>query len=81
MPKKCESCRFYNESNDSLPESCLNLSVRCSVDPDFIFYRIFAELGPAREICDREGDGIFVYFEPKQPVAGAAVEQSLRAAA
>ena len=35
----------------------------------------------AREFCDREGDGVFVYFEPKEPHAGAAVEQSLRAAA
>lgn len=26
----------------------------------------------ARNICDREGDGRFVYFEPKEPQTGAA---------
>lgn len=31
-------------------------------------------LDMARQICDREGDGIFVYFEPKTPAAGAFVQ-------
>lgn len=43
----------------------------------------FTPIDEAREICDREGDGRFVYFEPSdepQPSAGASFVQITRAA-
>lgn len=63
MPNKCESCKHYRPDNN-----------RCKAWPvlnlggDFVS----VDLTTARDICDREGDGTFVYFEPKTPTAGAA---------
>ena len=38
-------------------------------------------LDMAREICDREGNGIFVHFEPKTPASGASFGSEPRAIA
>lgn len=80
MPKKCESCRFFYAlaKGDFDNSICTNVDVNGHTSVNFAEVPTMTE---ARQICDREGDGIFVYFEPKEPHAGAAVEQSLRAAA
>lgn len=86
MPKKCESCRNYRTTTgpatigrlrrDHFGDNIPTIEV-CSyfpVEP----YRCgeglveSMRLDQARDICDREGDGIFVYFEPKEPTSGAA---------
>lgn len=72
MPKKCESCKFYQPC---VPVNvCTNEHIKQSADKDFVTLNYFVEINPAREICNREGDGIFVYFEPTVPIAGAAAE-------
>jgi len=62
MSKKCDSCRFF--SVGQLGERCHQTDVRGRVDPDFVVAPGYTELTPAREHCDKEGDGIFVYFQP-----------------
>lgn len=88
MSKKCESCRHYDvEYVDIRPIviiggkfieqpprpgtvlSCTNFNIAII---DNLGGKV--PLSQAREICNREGDGIFVYFEPTVPTAGAAAE-------
>lgn len=35
-------------------------------------------LDEAREICNKEGDGIFVYFQPRDPQAGATFAEPVQ---
>jgi len=63
MPIKCESCKFLKRG--FAIQVCTSARTRLVDGYDTI-------IGKAREICDREGDGIFVYFEPKDPTTGAA---------
>lgn len=61
--KKCERCRhFRSDRNRRGFEAgvCTSSSIAINSLP----------ILDAREICDKEGDGIFVYFEPKTPAAG-----------
>lgn len=70
MSIKCDSCFNYDENN----KLCLSGPV---IDAAEEFNSV--EINEARDICDREGDGHFVYFEPiddPQPSAGAAVAAS-----
>ena len=71
MPKKCEGCRYFS-NEAALGERCHQGEVRSRVDPDFVFLNAYTELGPAREICNKEGDGIFVYFQPKAETRAVA---------
>lgn len=73
MKKKCYDCRHYF-SDPAMPrievcgsEDVLSLSVTFDDAIDLQF---------GRQICDREGDGHFVYFEPIEivPSAGAVFE-------
>lgn len=67
MPNRCESCRFFAGHYRSFEESsCVRLEL-----PE--------DITAAREICNKEGDGIFVYFEPKTPTAGATFGQTAMA--
>lgn len=58
MPIKCESCKHQR----------IWLDKPVCDQPN----AVAADLESSRLICDREGDGHFVYFEPKEPTAGAA---------
>ncbi len=71
MPKKCESCRFFFPlSGGTFTQAkCLNEDVRKRRTEQL---QGFTTITRARTICDRDGDGIFVYFEPHDPAAGAA---------
>lgn len=73
MPKKCESCRHYLPvpgTNEFHKAQCTSWEV-LSLEAH-IFGGPMPLIEDAREICDKEGDGIFVYFEPKVPTAGVA---------
>lgn len=66
MPKKCESCLYFepNTITGRFEDSfCTHI------------YTYFNNVIDALKHCDREGDGHFVYFEPKTPAAGAAVSE------
>ena len=77
MPKKCEECRHYKPSGlargfwNGFCASPTILNIREVVMSNL-------SIRYAREICDREGDGIFVHFEPKCPTAGACFVQITR---
>jgi hypothetical protein len=75
MTKKCDSCRHRKESDQGL----LGTAIRCA-NPVILKLAYTTKMPAsdmpltyAREICNKEGDGIFVYFEPKTPASGAAV--------
>lgn len=70
MPKKCESCQHYVGQPIFGKEFCLNVIVKAAAKSDDVFLDQFTKLDPAREICDTEGDGIFVFFQPITPAAG-----------
>ena len=80
MPRKCDSC--IHQRSQSLQVNskkitgyyCVNH--RCASDEvkEMFPHRYGVPLDMARDICDREGDGNFVYFEPRDPSAGAAVK-------
>ena len=75
MPKKCESCRFYaHQVSELYFDLCKQQTVVDLVfPPEFETDKfVDAPLTLARDICNKEGDGIFVYFDPKTPTAGAA---------
>ena len=72
---KCETCRFLRTGPSPETSYCTSPEVNTE------FYGIkFAatSLPKAREICNKEGDGIFVHFEPKTPGNGAAFGESRR---
>lgn len=59
MPNiKCLSCRWHLEPTGNCPQgSCYSRRVTGG-------NRQVLPLDTAREVCNKEGDGIFVYFEP-----------------
>lgn len=70
MPNKCESCRHFRLSRpkgDFRNGTCSSEQV--ALTRTLMLTGAFLPISTAREICDREGDGIFVYFEPKEPTA------------
>ena len=73
MSRKCESCRHYF-SDPAIPgvEVCGSEDVLGQM----VGVAEAIELSFGREICDREGDGHFVYFEPIEvdPSAGATFQ-------
>jgi hypothetical protein len=76
--KKCESCRFYWNFGvdksvfvDALCKSPEINEIAFQLDPDNHFSPLITD---ARDICDKEHDGHFVYFEPKVPTTGAVVQ-------
>ena len=83
MTIKCESCKHRVSLGGNLMEFCENPKVVPAGHP-------WARQGlwplmndgtikeSAREICNKEGDGIFVHFEPKIPGNGAAFGESRR---
>ena len=71
MPNKCESCRF--QKTDSFEsDMCASPDVNAAFSGH---KKAMLSLGTARDICDRESNGIFVYFEPKEPSTGATFVQ------
>lgn len=76
IAKKCDGCRFYGVK--SVHEREAMRAIRFCTSPKTVtteVERMFPDrlgvpLDMAREICDREGDGFFVYFEPKEPTRG-----------
>lgn len=84
--KKCENCRFFVPLPGNIWEvaKCLSPDVvndALERDPD-INPRWVPYIMDARSICDREGDGRFVHFEPRDPSAGAvAFRVAMNAAA
>ena len=83
MPKKCASCRhFQSDPNSDQFERgfCTHIRIRRPslwTPPG----QQPVPINRAREICDKEGDGIFVHFEPKTPAAGFAFAQAAGASA
>ena len=83
MPKTekiCESCRFYEKPTPNHTFGagrCTNENVVRRGSRQFSA-REFHSIDLSREICDKEHDGHFVYYEPKQPAAGAAAAASIR---
>lgn len=71
MPKKCEGCQFFfNDPAQGFHEGiCVNETIAAVVSGGICDV---IDIDSARHVCDREGDGIFVYYEPKTPAAGAA---------
>ncbi len=57
MTKKCYECHFYDQKQGS--EFCQRMMPELPESEGS-----FIALDTAREICNKEGDGIFVYFEP-----------------
>lgn len=76
MTKICENCRHYFQPfvEKSFDDAvCGSPAVQAIDDPQNESH--FAPMiANARDICNREGDGIFVHFEPKTPTAGATFE-------
>lgn len=75
MPKKCESCRHYfSDPAMKGVEVCGSEDV---IGQIAVGVAEAIDLNFGRMICDKEGDGIFVYFEPieTEPSAGAAVAE------
>ena len=82
MPKKCETCRHHgtidrgpkrilvpglvDRSRNSLVELCSNHVLASDEIKEMFPDRHGLPLDYARNLCDREGDGIFVYYEPKR---------------
>lgn len=64
---KCQSCPHYVQpfiEKGPFDALCGHTTIHEIADPDYEnHFKI--EIEVAREICDREGDGIFVYFEPR----------------
>lgn len=59
---RCESCKHYQAAisgRDFQSGFCLSPQQPRTA------------IMNAREICDREGDGRFVFYEPKEPASGA----------
>jgi hypothetical protein len=65
----CESCKHYQPA-----VSRRNFESGFCLSPD----QPRTAIMNAREVCDKEGDGRFVYYEPKQPTAGAEFVQITR---
>lgn len=62
MAKKCLSCRFFKPGPTFESSFCSNPDVHYPLT----HYRgAMLIIWAAREICDKEGDGVFVYFQPK----------------
>lgn len=80
MSLKCECCKHFVsvETVIGTVAKCTSTEVSTRVDRQFVTLVSLTELEPAREICDREGDGHFVYFRPKHPQAGACFVQLTR---
>lgn len=77
MPKKCESCEHLLRLDPDDFEFSICRSTGVNAHETVNFCRV-PTMTEAREICNKEGDGIFVYFEPKTPTAGAAFVQITR---
>lgn len=80
MPRKCESCRHFIETKKGqkihfFSNQCSRSEIVDEIFPTSLCHKqLSAGVDLARDICDREGDGHFVYFEPRDPSAGAVVE-------
>ena len=87
---KCLSCRHFGSDlsvNGPRPDIDVLLAGWCSApaiaaqirSAGYIVARgSEVDILTARELCDREGDGIFVNFEPESPSSGAAFEAETR---
>jgi len=76
LQNKCESCRHFEPSPKSFwAGRCVRVEILN--DASMRGYAVF-NIKRARNICDREGDGIFVYFEPRDPATGAAFKAETR---
>lgn len=71
MPLKCESCKHYRPIGSRFEDAwCEHPQVKYPKTngiPHPAIPRISVTVSAAREICNKEGDGIFVYFEPRNP--------------
>lgn len=83
MKPKCLSCRHYGNhfTNFTDPAPGVFASGWCSApeinaqveSAGYILARgSSVDIATARDLCDREGNGIFVHFEPEDPATGAA---------
>ena len=71
MSKKCEMCRHF--FNDPALEFKYGVCGSEDVLGVMLGSAEAIDINSGRMICDKEGDGIFVYFEPieQDPSAGA----------
>jgi hypothetical protein len=82
--KKCESCKSYEADPKRRGfgfGTCASqqvMRVFCQATSPMTYATL--GIGLARELCDREGDGHFVYFEPKDPESGSPFVQPTREA-
>ena len=83
MNKKiCERCKHYrpNAVTDNFESgTCSQPDI---VAPDVrLHQRNWKWIEAARDVCDKEGDGRFVYFEPKEPSNGTAIDTAAKPSA
>lgn len=76
---KCKDCRHFEPSPTEVffHGSCRNPRVHGPLTRSRSA-NVKLDIVEAREICNKEGDGIFVHFEPKIPGNGAAFGESRR---
>jgi|CXWL01.1.fsa_nt_gi hypothetical protein len=72
MTKKCESCRHF------FIDPALEFKYGVCGSEDVLGVMVGSaeviDINAGRLICDKEGDGVFVYHDPIEPTAGAAAE-------
>ncbi len=89
MPRKCDECKFYKSEavhrNEAIRrlDYCTNAQCTTAQIREMFPDRKGVPLDIAREICNKEGDGIFVYFQPKAETrpSGSVSEPTRRATA
>lgn len=70
MPRKCDTCRHFKAGPADFCTSPEIGTIRAHSR------MAMTVLWAARETCDREHDGHFVYFEPRDPEAGASFPEN-----
>jgi hypothetical protein len=78
MHKKCDTCRHRTESELGLLGTAIRCANKSVIALAYDTQMPVADmpLTYARQICDREADGHFVYFEPRDPEAGASFTEN-----
>ena len=87
--KKCLSCRHFGSHFRNLTNEepltliggwCTAPAIAAQIkSAGYIVARgSEVDISTARDLCDKEADGIFVYYEPESPSSGAAFEAETR---
>lgn len=74
---KCEQCRHHKPAQKFTQSECTNpkvVQIQTELNKAPGTRYLDSDKLPilrARYLCDREGDGIFIHYEPKDPESGA----------